>query len=238
MKKQIVLMVIALPVVGLLGGCALLGLGPRQPQITAQSTLPMGADAFVRFEQGRAALDAGLNAEAIAAFSEARLEPYLLAPSLNGMAVAYARLGRLDLAERYFMQAVAAAPQDVRFTANLAHLQQTLRGMEEEYRPPVLAAAAPAPVRAAGPARTIQAGNGIVRLVTQSGGAVRVASAPTGNRIVRINPAEVQLSAAVTETPRNGARVRIRFEDGAAPVVASAAAADSSHYPIRVTFRQ
>lgn len=236
MKKQIVLILFAVPVAGLLGGCALLGLGPRQPQITAQSTLPMGADAFVRFEQGRAALDAGLNAEAIAAFSEARLEPELLASSLNGMAVAYARLGRPDLAERYFTQAVAAAPEDARFMANLARLQDSLRDMEQQHRHPVLAAAAPA-ARATGPARTIQASNGIVRLVTQSGGPARVASAPTANRFVRINAAEVQLSAAVTETPNNGVRARIRFDGGVQPVVASAAS-DRSSYPIRVALRQ
>lgn len=232
MKKQIALIVFALPLAGLLGGCALLGLGPRQARITAQSTLPMGADALVRFEQGRAALDTGQNAAAVAAFSEARLEPALLGPSLNGMAVAYARLGRLDLAERYFNQAVAAAPQEARFAANLARLQETLRAVDER---PALAAAAPAP--AAEPAPTIQAGNGTVRLVTQGGGLARVASAPTTNRFVRINPAQVQLSRTLTETPRNGAQDRTRIDASAAQVAASTVP-DRQAYPIRVSFRQ
>ena len=244
MKKPTAIALVALPLAALLPGCALLGLGPRHAEIAAQSTLPMGSDAFVRFEQGRAALDAGLNAEAIAAFSEARVEPELLGPSLNGMAVAWSRLGRLDLAERYFTQAVAAAPQDVRFAANLAQLQQTLQAMALRYDEPALAEAAVAtpPASLAG-AGTLRSSNGIVRLVTQGAGSVHVATAPVGNRLVRIDPAQVQLSSAVTEPPRNGARVRIRFGSGestagqAGIAVASAGGAQAG-YPIRVAIRQ
>ena len=208
-----------------LGGCALLGIGRDAPQVTALSTLPMGADAFVRFEEGRAALDAGQNAAAIAAFSEARMEPSLLAPSLNGMGVAYARLGRVDLAERYFRQAVAAAPDDRRFAGNLSQAQASLLVARRQLEAPQVAVVEAATTPSALPPGTMMAGQGPIHLQTQGPVRAHVTVARPGQRLARIDPARVELSAAVTETPRNGAQVRIRF--GEAP-------RQDRTYPIRI----
>lgn len=187
-----------------LGGCALLGLGRNEARVTAQSTLPMGAEAFVRFEEGRAALDSGQNAAAIAAFSEARMEPSLLASSLNGMGVAYARLGRIDLAERYFMQAASTAPDDRRFAANLAQAQGALLAARHRLMAPP-----PAMVASVAQPRTIRAGAGVVHLQSQGQEQAHITVAEPHQRFARINPAQIELSSAVAPSPRTGARVRL-----------------------------
>src|SRR5687768_14173450 len=78
----------------------------------------MGAAAEQDFEQqaareaaeqlklGRAHLDRRKYGAAIAAFRSARLDPAHAATAQNGLAVAYAQLGRPDLAERYFRLAM------------------------------------------------------------------------------------------------------------------------------------
>lgn len=203
-----------------LGGCALLGIGRSEPRVSAVSTLPMDADAYIRFEEGRAALDSGQNAAAIAAFSEARLEPALLGPALNGMGVAWARLGRVDLAERYFRQAVTAAPGDERFAANLELAQWTRLASGRR-----LAAPQPAVAEAALPSRTIAAGRGPVHLATGGMAGSRITVEGPQRRLARIDAARVDLSTAVTDGQRAGPQVRVRLVERAA---------ESPGYPIRV----
>lgn len=205
----------------MLGGCAWLGIGRQEPRIQALSTVPRSDEAVVEFELGRLALDSGNYAEAIASFSAARIEPGLLASSLNGMGVAYARLGREDLAERYFREAVAAAPGDERFAANLLRLQ---RSMASSQRRQLLAQLSsrdiPEPTGAL-------ANSGQVRLLT--GGRVpQLAAVQPTHRAVRITATRVALSNVVSEPSRNGAQVRLRF--------ASGDDAGATGYPVRVAF--
>lgn len=73
-------------------------------------------------QRGRAQLDAGLNALAIEAFrAEIRTNPDS-ADAFNGLAVAYGRIGRDDLAQRYFETALAKDPANGKAQANLARL--------------------------------------------------------------------------------------------------------------------
>lgn len=221
MNRKAVRLAVIVALVPALGGCALLGIGRHEPRFAAVSTLPMGADAYVRFEEGRAALDGGNNAAAIAAFSEARLEPDLLGPSLNGMGVAWARLGRVDLAERYFRQAVAAAPQDARFAANLERAQWTRLAAHRD-----LVAPQPALAEVSTPSRTVLAGRGPVHLATAGSGAgARVAVTRPHQRLARIDAARVDLSTGVTDGQRAGPIVRVRLVEQ--PRNAAA-------YPVRV----
>jgi tetratricopeptide (TPR) repeat protein len=71
---------------------------------------------------GRAALSAHNYATAIAALREASLEPDFAAAAHNGLGVAYAGIGRNDLAERYFRQAAAEDPSEQRYADNLVRL--------------------------------------------------------------------------------------------------------------------
>lgn len=73
-------------------------------------------------QRGRAHLDAGLDALAIESFrAEIRVNPES-ADAYNGLAVAYGRIGRDDLAMRYFETALAKDPSNVRAQTNLAKL--------------------------------------------------------------------------------------------------------------------
>jgi Tfp pilus assembly protein PilF len=103
-----------------LGGCqALFGsqsFASRAP--VAESALFDMSDYFTaRLEAGRTHLARGRPAAAVTAFRQASYDPAHAGRAFNGMGVAYAQMGRQDLAQRYFTMAVAADPQDQRFRA-------------------------------------------------------------------------------------------------------------------------
>lgn len=74
---------------------------------------------------GRSYLDAGQTGLAIASFQQALAANEPSAPALNGLGVAYARLGRYDVAERLFQEAMAIDPSDGRYAGNLATLMSS-----------------------------------------------------------------------------------------------------------------
>lgn len=75
-------------------------------------------------EEGAAFLRAGNLSAAVASFRIAQLDRATRADASNGLGVAYAKLGRSDLAERYFQAAILSDPENPRFAANLLRLQQ------------------------------------------------------------------------------------------------------------------
>lgn len=81
--------------------------------------------AELQLARGRAYLDAGLTTLAIGQFKLAQRDPQTAAAASNGMGVAFARLGRDDLAERYFAEALAAEPGSERYARNLAMLRDS-----------------------------------------------------------------------------------------------------------------
>lgn len=118
--------------------------------------------------QGRDLLTKGLVAQAIDQFRLAQRDPGTMAEASNGLGVAYARLGRSDLAERYFRMAVAIVPGDQRFAANLARLYER-NAMLADNRAETeqkLAVAEVAPQRAAEPKRIERLSRGEVMLRT------------------------------------------------------------------------
>jgi tetratricopeptide (TPR) repeat protein len=74
-------------------------------------------------EEGREQLRTGQISAAIASFRMARMDPAVAADANNGLGVAYIRLGRFDLADRYFRTALDLEPQNERFAANLLRLR-------------------------------------------------------------------------------------------------------------------
>lgn len=74
---------------------------------------------------GRQHLDGGRDGQAIEAFQVAYANGEPNAPIFNGLGVAFSRLGRYELAQQYFTRAIAIAPQDQRFQANLARLMRS-----------------------------------------------------------------------------------------------------------------
>jgi Flp pilus assembly protein TadD len=89
---------------------------------TAQSA-PVLSVGTIELAAARRAMDAGMTAEAIDHFRAAQTDPQALPAASNGLGVAYARLGRFDLADRYFRMAMALEPANQRFAANMLRLQ-------------------------------------------------------------------------------------------------------------------
>ena len=163
----------------LLGGCTVfhkLGFGHarsvEQAARARNAGSPIVTDGFTA--AGRAHLDAGNPGLAIEAFQQAIGIGEPRAPALNGLGVAYARIGRTDLAAQLFQQAIAEDPASERYAANLALLEQSQQPPEapESVRtaeqtasespalPPALAPApapAPAPAAARVPAPAVAA---------------------------------------------------------------------------------
>lgn len=73
-------------------------------------------------QSGRALLANGLPGSAIDSFVRALSSGEPVAPAVNGLGIAYARLGRLDLARRYFERAIAEDPGNDHYQDNLTLL--------------------------------------------------------------------------------------------------------------------
>ena len=94
------------------------------PEYRLSSTTTQAVAVASMLQQGRAQLGAGLDALAIESFrTEIRQNPEN-ADAYNGLAVAYDRLGRSDLAQRYFETALAKQPGNAKIQANLAKLNR------------------------------------------------------------------------------------------------------------------
>lgn len=112
------LLLTALP----LAGCALNFAG-SQPEVAVRAidngTVDQQAAGTESLAAGREAMRGGNLMAAMSAFRVAQRDPATVAEATNGIGVAWATLGRHDLAEKAFLEAVAFAPQDRRFAANL-----------------------------------------------------------------------------------------------------------------------
>ncbi len=84
-----------------------------------------------RIQDGRRHLHAQRPGAAITAFRQASYHPDFAGDAYNGMAIAYDRLGRYDLAERFFMQAVEVSPADERYARNAARFGNTMLARRE-----------------------------------------------------------------------------------------------------------
>lgn len=152
-------------------------------------------------EEGRRYLSEGNISKAVASFQLARLDKDSAAAANNGLAVSYARLGRPDLAERYFRTAAALDPSDTRYVANLLRLQGNVMLARRAQAAEQLAAAevAEAPVtRAAEAAPAVhRVSHGEFRITTSE-----PAAAPTmqvGARQAAAKPAPETVEPKVTE---------------------------------------
>ncbi|QKG71133.1 tetratricopeptide repeat protein [Erythrobacter mangrovi] len=99
-----------------------------------------------QLEEGRQYLREGNLSRAVASFQLARLDSDSAAEANNGLAVVYAKLGRPDLAERYFRTAILLKPDDTRYVANLLRLQGRVLMARQRTATARLASATAAPV--------------------------------------------------------------------------------------------
>lgn len=106
----------------MLGGCqSIFGFHSRTASALPRLEQRLPDDfGSMQLAAGRKALGEGRTADAVDSFMVARLYPADAAAAYNGLAVAYSRMGRADLTERFFKKAIALAPQDGDYQANLA----------------------------------------------------------------------------------------------------------------------
>ena len=93
-----------------LAGCSYQGSPPRY--FTRLGDEELAASALTAHERGQRFFRQGQSARAVAEFREALLREGRTVSVLNGIAVAYAELGRQDLSTRYFQEALALSPRD------------------------------------------------------------------------------------------------------------------------------
>ncbi len=105
-----------------------------------------------RLEAGRVHLAGGRPTKAIEAFRQASYNPAFAPEAINGMAVAYAAMGRHDVARDMFARAIDLDPTDMRFRRNLAKVDEQImlaRQAAPVLADPVMAQAEPAEQTAA-----------------------------------------------------------------------------------------
>ncbi|WP_439545834.1 tetratricopeptide repeat protein [Sandarakinorhabdus sp.] len=120
------------------------------------SALAAGQDSEGALDQGRALLAASNPAQAISAFRIALAQAPQSVAALNGIAVAYDRLGRADLARQHFEMALALEPDAADIAYNLG-LALVRGGQDRAAIPHLQRAAAGNDPRAAAAARRMLA---------------------------------------------------------------------------------
>ena len=150
--------------------------------------------ATIALEDGRAHLAAGNPGLAIESFQRVLASGELVGPAANGIGVAYARIGRADLARRYFHQAIATAPTERSYLANLERLEST----------PSMAVATQVTVRPSlAPAVEDRK---VASVITPTLRGVRL---EPRNDVVRVSRSEVRITTA----PATGRRYTASVED-------------------------
>lgn len=160
MKKAPVRLTILVAAAVSLGGCQSFPLTSwmfKKDRPASEADPQLAGNTAGALEEGRAFLQAGQLSAAVASFRIAQLDRATRADASNGLGVAYAKLGRLDLAERYFQAAILSDPQNTRFAANLLRLQQEVMLARRGNTAGTVAVAAVEPVPAPQPVPVSQA---------------------------------------------------------------------------------
>ena len=244
-KKAAMSLILAVP---LLGACQSVFGGSRMAR-TDQKAAPAAPEAdyaAAQIAQGRKALDEGQPGAAVTAFRNAKQFPEQAAAASNGLAIAYSQLGRSDLAERYFRDAMALAPGERKYQVNLQRFYQAQSAeLARSVAPPAFL---PASTR-----------TGPIQIVSRDGSRTGLTVSRPASRLARLSPSEVRIgsdqpaptrprTAAVSVTSKPGQPYPVRLTIGprevfvgraAAPVrsPAKATVASSQDYPIRVQLK-
>ena len=224
-----------------LSGCQAL-FGPSLASRGEAQNVDM-ADYFEgRLAVGRLYLEKGLTTQAIIAFRQASYDTRFAGEAFNGMAVAYDQLGRTDLAHRYFNMAVAAAPQDDRFSRNLARLENRIPVLPDavtQVEPVELAQLELPEPAAANPVEPVLERRGAITIGARPASGIVVASKPE-TAAIRTSRSEVRVAppaaAPAAEPVRTAAREPARGEGRAVIARARRSAAARRGYPVRLVF--
>ncbi len=129
MHKGPIILALATAMVSL-SGCQLFSPGHGSAIQSAQAAPDMASYFDQRLADGRRHLQANRLSSAITAYRQASYSADHTADAYNGLAIAFDRLGRRDLAEHYFDAALALAPQNAAIARNLARFEARHAGPE------------------------------------------------------------------------------------------------------------
>lgn len=214
--KNVRMMIAVVSAALCLAGCASMS-GAKHASRASADNLDMAEIyhdyAVEQLELGRNQLRAGAHGLALDALRRAARDPATAVPALNAMGVAYAKLGRTDVASRYFNLALAREPANATAAANLARLQLDMRS-------------APQDVATTKPASSDRSGQD---LASQ-------AAAPEVARMIKpAYGAKVIAESGAAQLQRVSAHeVRIGSRQGANSRYAQASAAVKSGYPVKM----
>lgn len=201
-----------------LPGCQSLFSNQGQVAQASLSDVDMQGYFAQRLAEGRAHLLANRPGAAVVAFRQASYGATVRARALNGMAIAYDRLGRADLAQQYFMAAMNLEPENPSFAANFLRFNQNLATARQ--------------------VDAVAAAQAEALLVGTAEGAPSGAAAPrdgaiAADRIQRVSPHEVRIAAAPEEAiePESAQTDRVATR---AHSPALRARAQNRDYPVRV----
>jgi tetratricopeptide (TPR) repeat protein len=201
------------------------------------------ADYFAgRIALGKQMLDAKNYGGALATFRQARFDPRYAAEAYNGMGVAYARLGREDLAERFFATALQQEPTNAKFAANV----QRIHARSEQAHELQLAASANRQALELAKLTTVQ-------VMKTDRATLRVA--PTNAQLVRVSSHEFRLVDQATiprktlasstaprsdsaHEPSHPAHVSFASNDRYQKSITAKISARAAEYPVRVRLGQ
>lgn len=209
----------ALLITPLLAGCALFQKSHlADVKISVPDQLSPEDYGASQLALGREMLDQGLYGQAIIAFRNAQHLPQVAAEAHNGLGVGYAQIGRPDLAERYFKQAVLEDPRDSRYQANLNKFYETVPAVavKSDRNGRLAAQGSPMPT------------SQIVK--TRGGSAVVRIELPTA-RAIRVSANEVRIETRTTADPRRRSGTAVATATAANP-----ARHRNPAYPIRIIF--
>lgn len=186
-------------------------------------------------DEGREHLRAGRVGNALAPLHRAALNPQTSGDALNALGVAYAKLGRADLAERYFLAAVKTDRENERYAANLdrfyrsdlARDMRLLHAQRERARESYTEFASKAPERPFEPeeeARLVRSG-GETRSIT-------ISRAQTSTRVSVGGPVTSKVEPAPQRVRVSGGT--LRPSNSARPAEVSSRTTGASGYPARV----
>lgn len=199
----------------MLGGCQSFPLTSwmfKGKRPAAEQRVELAGNTAGALEEGRAQLREGNISAAVASFRIALLDASTRAEASNGLGVAYAKLGRPDLADRYFQGAISAEPENSKYVANLLRLQQQVMLARRATAAHAVAVAQPTP-----------------RADRQQGGEPLVAG-----RVDRVSRGEVVVHAR--RDLGNAPAIAVAYRDAPAEgdVDAVALADGPAAYPVRV----
>jgi hypothetical protein len=231
-----------------LGGCQLLGPSQAGKNSSGKSQQARAADdahPAPWTQMGREHLRAHQNGLAIEAFNRAIAYGEEPAAAFNGLGVAYSRLGRTDLAYRFFKKATLADPVNPLYSRNLVTLTNSpaftlavMRRAEPAAAPltqlPAETAVAAAPVAPREPGKLYRESNRQFTLVTRPAaddpavGATRTAKAACAARKTGAKPAACRADRMPTVASRNVTPRPLKVERPIAAAVTDRAPAESS----------